>query len=459
MIAVAAAHARLDSIDEILRGVDKLEESQRFELQQYNKAINHLRRHLSANGVTIEVTLMCCILLICLEFLQGSIEQAIVHLQGGINILQGYRTAANSESITHSSLHVSSSSILISRKLEKIFHRLRNQWKLCGRSAVLEDMKFGSDQHVFKDSFSSLEEARTSLDQLNTLGLQIIQSTSDYRHKSSPSDASSNFEQEISATHKWLCAEFDRWSSAFECFLAQNASVTDPHFSSGSTLLRMFNVTGRIWISTCISPTEVAFDDQIQEFSIIVALASSLLSNPDSYIGPLPKSSTNGRVSFTFEMGVIAPLYFTALKCRDPKLRSKAISLLSSCVPRREGFWDADILVYITRRVAEIEEARLDERIRPSANETATTTETRMPTEDDRLFTVIIRHETDWQHQGPKYSSVIYVKKPVDGSQDMLFYQEDIVRLSGSNYKKIGESRFTNSAESMSSWATAAFDI
>jgi hypothetical protein len=458
MIAVAAVHARIDSIDGLLHEEDKLKESRRFELQQYNKAISHLRRHLSANGVTIEVTLMCCVLLICLEFLQGSIEQAIVHLQGGINILQRYHTIANSESTTHASLHVSSSSIVISRKLEEIFHRLRNQWILCSRSAALEDMKLGSDQHVFKASFSSLEEARTSLDQLNTLGLELIHAASASLYNASAGDASFNCEEEISVTHNWLCSEFDRWSIAFESFLAQNTSVTDPHFSSGSTLLRMFYVTGKIWISTCISPTEAAFDDQIHEFSTIVALASSLLSSPFSYIGPLPKLSTKGRLSFTFEMGVIAPLYFTALKCRNRKLRSKAISLLSSCMPRREGFWDADILVYISRRVVEIEEARLDECIRPSANE-ATTTETPMPTEDDRLFTVIVRHENDHQHQGRKYSSVIYVKKPVDGSQDMLFYQEDIVQLSGTNYKKIRESRFTDSVENISGWATAAFDI
>ncbi|RDL36941.1 uncharacterized protein BP5553_04374 [Venustampulla echinocandica] len=115
MIAVGAVYARLESTDKLLHVFGSREESQRYELQQYNKAIRNLRRHLSANSVTLEVTLSVCVLLICLELLQGSIEHAILHLQGGMSILDGYQTAGSlrSESIAH--------------KLENIFYRLGMQ--------------------------------------------------------------------------------------------------------------------------------------------------------------------------------------------------------------------------------------------------------------------------------------------------------------------------------------------
>ena len=44
---------------------------------------------------------------------------------------------------------------------------------------------------------------------------------------------------------------------------------------------------------------------------------------------------------FTFEMGLIPPLYWTALKCRDARIRSKAFDLLKEA-PAREGLWNRE---------------------------------------------------------------------------------------------------------------------
>lgn len=57
-------------------------------------------------------------------------------------------------------------------------------------------------------------------------------------------------------------------------------------------------------------------------------------------------------------MGIIPPLYLTAIKCRFPSIRRKAISLLSSS-PRREGMWDAFLAVKVAEKVMTIEEEGL----------------------------------------------------------------------------------------------------
>jgi hypothetical protein len=457
MIAVGVVHARLEGIDEPLCGEDKPEASRRLELQQYNKAIHHLRRHLSANGVTIEVTLMCCVLLICLEFLRGSIKQAILHLRGGFSILHAYHASAKNVLLEPPSRRVSSRSDLIARKLKEIFHRLGNQWALWDRLAALDATEPDPSAFGFSEPFSSLEEARSSLDHLSTLCLRIIHSSNTYLYTTSTPEADYNMQQSISTTHAWLSGQFDRWSSAFESFMARNSSTADTHFSHGSTLLRIFYITGQIWLAACISPKETMFDGMMDEFSAVIALASSLIHDSSySHTGTLPKSSTNGPVLFTFEMGVIAPLYFTAIKCRDRKLRRQAISLLGSCTPRKEGLWDADILVYVTRRILEIEESGLEDLIASSTE--AGAGETLMPPEHDRLANVIIHHKHDWQHQGQNYSRISYGKKPIDGSDDWHVQQEDIILDSDSSYKKVGESRFITKFES-AAWATALFEI
>jgi hypothetical protein len=58
-----------------------------FALQQYNKAISCLSRCLSQGPQSEEITLMCCVLFICLEFLRGNIDTAISHLLSGLGIM------------------------------------------------------------------------------------------------------------------------------------------------------------------------------------------------------------------------------------------------------------------------------------------------------------------------------------------------------------------------------------
>jgi hypothetical protein len=456
MIAVAVAYARLESIDELLPGVDNAKESRYFELQQYNKAIHHLRLHLSANGVTLEVTLMCCLLLICLEFLRGNIEQAILHLQGGINILHNYHVKTKYSSIESSSPYLPARSSLIAQQVEDMFNRLRNQWILCGRATSLDDAGFIPDSLTSKSTFSSLGEARSSLDQLSTLCLQVIHASADYVF-TSLGDGTGSMDTTISARHGWISAQLGMWAHAFESFTAQNTCRTDTQFIYGSTLLRMSYITFKIWLAACISTEETIFDEKTQEFAAIIALASTLMKSSYSYISLPQRLSARDPVSFTFEMGVIAPLYFVALKCRDGQLRRKAISLLSICTPRREGFWDADILTYVARRAVELEETGLEEFVTYSSGKAAARTIYRPP-EHDRFVAVLIRHEHDWQNQVQKPFSIICIRKPVQGSNDWIFHQEDIVLESGSAYKPVRESSITRKAQ-VSTWASAAFEI
>lgn len=60
-----------------------------FTIQQYNKSICKLQRHVgSSSPESIQVTLVCCLAFICIETLRGSHEAAVTHLINGLNILQ-----------------------------------------------------------------------------------------------------------------------------------------------------------------------------------------------------------------------------------------------------------------------------------------------------------------------------------------------------------------------------------
>lgn len=67
-----------------------------------------------------------------------------------------------------------------------------------------------------------------------------------------------------------------------------------------------------------------------------------------------PELSSPNSIS---DIGWIAPLFFTAINCRNHRLRHQEIKLLQSKM-HREGIWNADLAVQVARQVIEIEEGR-----------------------------------------------------------------------------------------------------
>jgi hypothetical protein len=52
---------------------------------------------------------------------------------------------------------------------------------------------------------------------------------------------------------------------------------------------------------------------------------------------------------------MLLPLHLTALKCRDPQIRRRAIALLLDC-PVREGVWDGVMLAEVDEKLNLLEE-------------------------------------------------------------------------------------------------------
>lgn len=102
-----------------------------------------------------------------------------------------------------------------------------------------------------------------------------------------------------------------------------------------------------IYISCLFEPAETSYDRFIEEFRDIICSALMLhgtwipLSVPHSF-------------DFSLDLGVVQPLFFTSMKCRDPHLRRQAVQCLEHT--HREGPFDAKHLAVVARRVIELEE-------------------------------------------------------------------------------------------------------
>ena len=87
-------------------------------------------------------------------------------------------------------------------------------------------------------------------------------------------------------------------------------------------------------------------------------------------------------------MGVVPPLYFVALKCREPVVRRRAISLIKKA-PERESIWKSLPTARIAERVLQLEETGLAQPQVPCANCGTVT----LPEESKRIHDVEVLEE------------------------------------------------------------------
>lgn len=92
-----------------------------------------------------------------------------------------------------------------------------------------------------------------------------------------------------------------------------------------TSLLLMTYISIMIETKTSLIPSELAYDAYESEFAQILEYAPKAINATRNLDGSQPY--------FMFEMGVFLPLFVTALKCRFPQLRRRALRFLQEAPP------------------------------------------------------------------------------------------------------------------------------
>jgi hypothetical protein len=79
-------------------------------------------------------------------------------------------------------------------------------------------------------------------------------------------------------------------------------------------------------------------------------------TSPTTRTNIAPKPPTVLKPTFSLSLGLVAPLYITVSRCRDPVIRRRALHLLYTC-NRKEGIWDSRLAARVAERIVEVEEA------------------------------------------------------------------------------------------------------
>ncbi len=322
----------------------------------YNKALSTIRKP-PAPKPSPGVVLVTSVLFICFEMMRCNSKNAIKHLQGAAAIAMN-----DVVNPCQADLDSTVNEQAIARRATQFLYRVV---RLAPRFSQPEDRcivdLFANAPHSLPEKLCSIEQARcTSLNLVNRTNffLDDVKQRS-YRDALTPRDE---------GTRQQLLQDWTVWTSIAEDFvLCGEFSARDVR---AAQILRMRLIIYRVAVSKYILPEECAYDDSLSQWEVLVILAEAVLA------------SEEGTTTFLFDADMVTSLYHTACKCRHPKVRRRALSLLRS-LNRLEGSCDSRVVAAVVARIIALEETNLE------AEEAST-----MPPERDRIHDASLETKT-----------------------------------------------------------------
>jgi hypothetical protein len=314
-----------------------------FTLRQYSKAIRLLRPILAnKNPASIMVVLVTCLLFTFLEYLRGQYKTAALHLHMGLRLFKDMHVEC--AELVNGVLIIQPATYKRAFHIEIVqcFASLHVQADLFGNH--LPDIALilqVTETEIPSPVFASLQEARDSMDKLLHGILLLTQRVR------AAMTGSAEWSPTFSESQDRALTSLTKWHSTYQNTTASLDSVNKRQILA-YTLLLNYHTMATIMCKSIFSTCETVYAEHTDEFINIIERSITLWTHYSS----VQDTESSG---MTVDMGWIPPLYYTALKCRVPRIRSHAIRLLQS-VPRKEGVWDSRLAANIAERMKQMEE-------------------------------------------------------------------------------------------------------
>ena len=325
--AVRHAAMAISSLYEGLEPYKAADDKNPFAIQQYNRSISRLRAAPDDEAVVLVV----CVLMTCVEMMQGNINAAIQHCHHGIAILNSSTATAATRA-----------------RLVPLFCRLSLLPFLHGRRPdsfpLLDDAEFLGLAGLGPGASEpprSVEEVQNSLDVFMPRCIHFVRTAEAFRQL--PPD---EIPPDLLAQQKFLEEHLLRWKAIADTFQRDRVLTTDDNMTFH--IVEMRYIIACIWVDMAFEPDEAAYDTHLAKFQRVVDLATLVLAG--SAFG-----SGAGRPKFLFEMGYLPLLYFVVIKCRCLCTRVAALHSMRALAVMRENLWDVDVMYAVGQNVIEME--------------------------------------------------------------------------------------------------------
>jgi hypothetical protein len=288
------------------------------------------------------VILVACLLFTSLEYLREQYKVAALHLHIGLRLLK--EAHFERAKTVHGVLIIRPATYkrITDPAVIQGFANLHVQADLFGNhipdvSLILQV----TDTEIPSPTFASLHEARDSIDKLLhgiVLLAQRVRAAMNGMAEWSPTFVQSQ-NKALSHLTRWrMTFEHSRMESGLEN--KSEAMACSQHLNH--------HTMATIMCESMFSASESTYLEHTNKFITIIERSI----DPWKYLTSAQDREQSG---VAVDIASIPPLYYTALKCRIPRIRAHAIRLLRY-VPLKEGIWDPSLAANIAEKVKQLEE-------------------------------------------------------------------------------------------------------
>ena len=314
-----------------------------------------------------QLALLSCLLFTNIEFQQNHVLNACNLLKCGLSLISNsYREEGRAFDMSDS----------ITKTTMQSFARHRFLMTLYGHPASNNPFKTFAETHCHNLSFvESLKEARERLyDCLNDSVLLLQTARTAEKHQLESQDYLT-----LCKNRQSLLRKLDLWYNRFvQHWVTIQASLASRE-RSAAHVMTIYCEIAFVWVHTCLQP-ELAADQHMERFERILNLAEVVTQQRHE------KGTSS--VKYSPEMGLIAPLFLTGWKCRDPRLRRRALSLLCQA-PQQETLYSAEMHAKALKAVIDIEEGHVAD-----SSSLERKRESCLPSEEARVRNLTVHYET-----------------------------------------------------------------
>ncbi|KAH8810814.1 hypothetical protein F5884DRAFT_749224 [Xylogone sp. PMI_703] len=371
-------------------------EIQRHGLAQYNIAVRQAVQLLDIKDPSCySIALISCMLFVCLELIQDNYAAAIKHLTGGLQLLcfceNAHRDKPPLPSLSD-----------LTNKLKQTFGRIIVQSMFLGDTHYDVSVIPRLFELELPPLFSSVAEARDALDRLFLLSYHFLRQVS--------TGVGSDYDN-LKLHQMRRLNRLQEWYHIFQELTRDKREEFNVKDSTGVILLEIHYASLLIMLDTALDQSKAFWGVPTSPFLRILDLVESLLSQQDP-----PEPTINGATAsrlprYSFDLGVIGPLFYTAVKCWNPFIRSKAISLLRHPdIPHREGMWSAEAAATLAQGITDVEEdlvssavnlgvnaeaSKVDEEVKAETVKKKIWFDIDRPTEDEKKLKIFVGAKPD----------------------------------------------------------------
>ncbi|PWY68488.1 hypothetical protein BO70DRAFT_366151 [Aspergillus heteromorphus CBS 117.55] len=305
----------------------------RFALEQLGRSFALLRsRSTSQDPQLPSITLVCCLLFITFELLQGQYDTAFMHLKSGLDIIN--RLKAHRQLVPRDCRQS-----IVEQSLVASFAHMDNQVAYFQRKEPTlhldDDLEDYLPLEDPKMVFCSLGDIRRTFEPLLNAGTRfMIQSgmNTDPHHTNN-----------LLQKKQRLLSQLHRFSRLFELFRRESYQHLSSKEQLGADIVLLRQRTLLLNLDTCVRPwNDRPVDNYASDHEDIVTMAEGIICR------------TSVRPSLSIDVGIVLPLCLVVLSCRDPVVRRRAVDALRSW-PHHEGPWDSSLCAQIAMETTKIE--------------------------------------------------------------------------------------------------------